>query len=380
MSGSDTFWDRTGGCADAAERIVCFTEHVNATYFISFDIPFAALGRRRRIGWWTLGSTTVQRHLANSDISSLLCRISTEVRPTSLVLTRYALPAGRDILRHFQEQGVRCVYHIDDDLLGLSESLGAEILNRHGRPEVTEARRALLESADVVYASTAPLRDALAARFPHQRFATGMYRAYSPIATVAPAARPVVIGYMGSKGHARDLELVVPSIARLIGEAGCDVRFELFGTIPFPAELEPWRPSIRHYAATADYFQFRSQLSKLGWHIGLAPLVDNEFNRCKAPTKFIEYTEAGITTVASRVNVYAPHLQPVDSVASGGLCTGGDWYGTLRDLVADAEARKAMLFAARSYCSREFKLDRLAAQVESIVLPQRAETRAAASL
>jgi hypothetical protein len=39
-----------------------------------------------------------------------------------------------------------------------------------------------------------------------------------------------------------------------------------------------------------------------------------------------------------------------------------------------------MLFAARSYCSREFKLDRLAAQVESIVLPPRAEALVAASL
>lgn len=378
MSGSDSFWDRTGGCAGATERIVCFTEHVNATYFISFDIPFAALERRRGMGWWTLGSPTVQRHLARSDISPLLRRISAEVRPTCVVLTRYALPAGREILRHFKEQGVRCVYHIDDDLLGLSESLGSDVLARHGQPAVIEERRALLASADVVYASTAPLRDVLAAQFPHQRFATGIYRAYEPMATVERAARPVVIGYMGSKGHAKDLQLVVPAVARLLSEGGNAVRFELFGTIPFPDGLEPWRSSIRHHTATADYFQFRSQLAKLGWHIGLAPLVDNDFNRCKAPTKFVEYTEASITTVASGVDVYRPHLQPANSEATGGQCAGGDWYDTLRGIVADTAARRAMLSAARSYCSREFTLDRLAAQVESIVIPPRAATLAAA--
>jgi hypothetical protein len=363
-------WDRSGGERTASDRVLVFTEHVNATYFISFEIPFAEIARRRSFAWRAVASTSLARHLAAAPLQQLLDALVSDLRPTCVVLTRYALPSGPEILAYFQQRGVRTLYHIDDDLLGLSATLGADVLARHGQDDVVAARRALVRSADQVYASTRALVDVLRRQFPEQQFVSGIYRAYEP---AVPATRrnasQVTLGYMGSRGHAEDLELVVPALARLLREQGERIRFELFGTIPFPAGLEAFRSRIAHHKATPDYFEFRRRLSELGWDIGLAPLANHSFNQCKAPTKFIEYTEAGVVTVASDVDVYRQHVASAATGEAALLCKEDAWYESLLRLVADAAQRVDLSRRARDCCAINFPLAGLAAQVERLVAP-----------
>lgn len=85
-----------------------------------------------------------------------------------VIFTRYGQPFGLDILKFFKAQNVPVIYHIDDNLLELPPSLGAEIQKRQGAKDVIDARRNLLAQCDLIYASTPHLAELLKSLFPMQ--------------------------------------------------------------------------------------------------------------------------------------------------------------------------------------------------------------------
>jgi glycosyltransferase involved in cell wall biosynthesis len=170
-----------------------------------------------------------------------------------------------------------------------------------------------------------------------------------------------VVGYMGSQGHQEDLDLAVPAIARLLDERP-ELTFELFGTIRTPSQLLPYGARVRRIEVKASYMEFLISLSRLGWDIGVAPLVDTPFNRCKAPTKFIEYSACGIPVAASNMPVYS-EVMPKNS----GELVVGDWYGPLCRLLDDPAYRQRAVDIAREHCAAQFAVKTLEHQLASIL-------------
>ena len=343
-------------------RLVIFTEHFNATYFISFELPLQHLQQQGRIGFSAYSQAEVEAAGPGGWQDWVTAR-----RPQAVVLTRYGRPDGVDILAFCQGRGIPVVYHIDDDLLELPESLGAEVVKRHAGAETLQARQQMLAGCNLIYASTAVLADVLRQRFPRQRVFHGVYAPYLDVLPdPLPPVRPATMGYMGSRGHQEDLALVVPALVRLMSERP-GLRFETFGTIVPPPELAAFGERVRHHAVQKSYREFLRTLAGLRWQIGLAPLVDAPFNRCKAPTKFIEYTSCGIATVASNVIVYA------SAVPEGGAdLVDDDWYEVLAKLLDDPARAQAQWEVARRHCVATYDLQRLAAQVLHVIdlLPQ----------
>jgi glycosyltransferase involved in cell wall biosynthesis len=82
------------------------------------------------------------------------------------------------------------------------------------------------------------------------------------------------------------------------------------------------------------------------WHIGLAPLLDTPFNRCKSPIKALDYAALGLATLASDTPAYrgsiadgpAGQLVPNDPVA---------WHAALDWLIRDQALRRSFACQAR---------------------------------
>ena len=350
------------GAAGSPHYLV-FTENFNATYYISFEIPLSRLRERGELGFGAWSHADVEAAGPRCWEAWIL-----ECQPRAVVLTRYGRTDGPDILAFCRAHGVPVVYHIDDDLLQLPDSLGDDSIKRHTKPEIVQARRDMLAGCDLVYASTAVLADVLRDRFPSQRIFHGIYAAYLPdVLPHLPAPGDAeTIGYMGSKGHREDLELAVPAIVQLMQERP-GLRFETFGTIGMPEELAAFGDRVRHYPVQKSYADFLRTLAALRWRIGLAPLVDSPFNRCKAPTKYIEYSSCGIATLASDVVVYASAVPP-----GGGELVRGDWHGALARWLDDPGRVRSHLHAARTHCARTYSVEALAQQVLRVfeLLPQ----------
>jgi glycosyltransferase involved in cell wall biosynthesis len=100
------------------------------------------------------------------------------------------------------------------------------------------------------------------------------------------------------------------------------------------AEYLPWAGSMDEY-----------YLPMTTWHVALAPLVDDEFNRSKSPLKALEAAAFGIPVVAGDAG---PYRDFVVHGETGFLCrTDADWMKAIRTLGQDEELRREMGRRAR---------------------------------
>ncbi|WP_339526736.1 glycosyltransferase [Pseudomonas sp. EL_65y_Pfl2_R96] len=338
-------------------NILIFTEQVNATYFISFDIPLREMHQRGEVN-----VAVVSQKLVSQKGAGCWEQWNDSFKPELVIFTRYGQPFGVDILKFFKALNVPVIYHIDDNLLELPPSLGAEIQKRQGAKDVIDARRNLLAQCDLIYASTPHLAELLKSLFPMQHVFTGEYFPYmGQRVTVNRQERQYqTIGYMGSKGHQEDLNLVVPVLERLLEERP-KLHFEVFGTIQMPDRLLRFGDRVKSHKVNKSYTEFLSVLAGLNWDIGLAPLVNEEFNLCKAPTKFLEYTAAGIPVVASNIPVYSMIIPE-----GAGVLVNEDWHSALALYLDSTDARKRAVETAQSYCSEHYSLHKLEQQLTTI--------------
>lgn len=266
--------------------------------------------------------------------------------PDVLVLSRLTSGLGRPLIDWARDREVPVVFHIDDDLLDVPEALGKAKTARYRDPALLRDLRINLDASDIVYASTAPLAERLRGHGIATPVVAGeIYCSVNPvrIEPSLPSALPVM-GYMGTAGNVADLDLVLPAIIRLLEEVP-SLQFELFGTIPMPPALERFAGRVRHHPPLSDYDMFLHRLRTLGWWVGIAPLVDHPFNRCKADTKWVEYTLAGVAVVAQDQQVY--HRACSDG--AGRLAAKvEDWSTEIRALLSHRAAREATIAAARA--------------------------------
>lgn len=101
------------------------------------------------------------------------------------------------------------------------------------------------------------------------------------------------------------------------------------------------------------------RLVQRAWDIGLAPLNDNLYNRCKSNNKFREYAACGIAGVYSALPTYADCVEHEQT----GLLTAQTeeaWYAAIRRLIEDRALRKHIRRQARSYAREHYTIARCA--------------------
>jgi hypothetical protein len=299
-------------------------------------------------------------------------RLLPQERPDVLVLSRLTAPPLPGLVAWARERGVPVIYHIDDDLLGVPDTLGAARAAHYGDAERLDRLRRALDDVDLVYAST----PALAAQLRSYGVAAPVRegRLYcsagaDELSTPLPSTLPT-LGYMGSGSHAADLAAVLPAIERVM-EARPLLQFEVMGSLKVPEALGRFAGRVRHHAPTSDYRAFRRRLGQLGWWVALAPLQDTPFNACKADTKWVEYAAAGIATVAQDHPVYRPAC-----AGGAGRLAGNDpaqWEAACTALLDDRSARREAVERARARLRAEYGHSRLRAQVLGMLAAAREE-------
>jgi glycosyltransferase involved in cell wall biosynthesis len=327
-----------------------------ATQMISFEQPFASARGASPV------SVVFEQHYADAaEIEKAFADHS----PGLLVLSRYTSDRGRDWIRLAREAGIPVIFHIDDDLLAVPASLGVAKFKAYNSPERLQALRDNIAGSDLLYVSTSELAKRFDAHGVGTPIVAGdVYCAVSRDqvgALVGPAGGPV-IGYMGTAGHSADLAMIMPAVCELMG-AIPSLQFEVFGTIKMPPELEPFGSRARHLPPVSDYAEFLPYLRSLGWWVGLAPLEDNAFNRCKADTKWVEYSMAGMAVVASDLPVY----QRACADGAGILaCSTSDWSDAVTRLLHDPRARQLMIETAQKKLRETYSHERLRDQVIAV--------------
>jgi len=166
----------------------------------------------------------------------------------------------------------------------------------------------------------------------------------------------VRVGWCGGDSHVADIEIIAkvlsdiaarnPKLKIVMQCSPFQDWLRLFATVN-PKQLE-WYP----WSQLKDY---PLMLASRDYDIGLCPLADVEFNRCKSDIKWQEFTAIGAAVVAQDGLPYAASIRP----GRTGLLAGTikEWEEAIEVLVNDVELRRAMAAEAMDDVKKNHDLE-----------------------
>lgn len=266
-------------------------------------------------------------------------------------------------LAHIRRIGAKLIYDIDDQLLDLPED-HPEKASYEGQKSIVLK---LLTEADLVWTSTRPLADAFRPFCKQiQVFENYLELDSGPWAEPRSSAVRFNIVYMGTSTHRADLEMLFEALTRLDAE-GEKFNLYLIG-VSEVIYAQKWIKVIHPPASARVYPKFMQWVRSLQlFDLGIAPLKDNSFNRCKSPIKYWDYTFIGIPTLASDVEAYNEII--VDGRNGYLACNETEaWYQKLKHAMRHKDKLRPLADNARETLESLYaKLDGARARREALL-------------
>lgn len=259
--------------------------------------------------------------LASKGIPTQLIRVNEDVDDSPVAYQTYgAYPFSMEkVYRHFKENGKRVIYDADDalDLIDPSNPFYYSVMK-----DAHSADQAL-EWCDEVTVSTPAMKRYMENKTDKKITVIPNCYTHSEWEFPRPRREGIRIGFAGSATHVKDLIGIIPVIEKLQKKHPITFIIMGFGQTSY----ENWVKEFR-YVATADaikdlveldkslslikfewvsyvdYTLYPSCLINMALDIGICPLQDTPFNRCRSACKSMEYTLAGALALASDVEPY----------------------------------------------------------------------------
>ncbi len=266
--------------------------------------------------------------------------------PDVMVFYRAHYPEAVNLLAWCKKNSIRTVFDTDDAL----DLVPPENLNYRDVQARLDLYRHVLSAADVVTTTTETLAAHLRQSNPN---VVTIPNSVDPEEwTVHPRRGDIRVGWTGSPTHFADLAVALDAVREL--QKARDFTLVLQGICAEPTLDELYEVllarhgrkffethvgrAIKHFMAKLAGVRYEfspnvpverhaSTVCGLTLDIGIAPLLENPFNRHKSCIKFYEYAMSGAITVASRV---LPYLTEVPTLAKNNR---GAWKEALERLL-----------------------------------------------
>lgn len=153
--------------------------------------------------------------------------------------------------------------------------------------------------------------------------------------TPSPGRRRVVLGWVGGGGHEPDLEIIKEPLFEIL-EKNRHVTFSCVSGVP------NFFKNHKKIEYTTDYRpidKYPKWVHSKDFDIGLAPLVDNNFNRGKSNLRYLEYSALGIPTIASPVDHFIRTEKDKNILFAS---NAEEWKIQMQRLIDDVEERQSI--------------------------------------
>lgn len=214
------------------------------------------------------------------------------------------LLGDRDLIPIVYERkkaGLPTIFEISDNFLNFQP--GNPATPYYEVPDNRACLLKLVSIADAVQTSTEPLAEIFARYNPNiKTFVNQMVSAGTP----EREEGFVTVGWGGSSGHFEDITEIAPHIIEWVLSRD-DIKFSLMAGENFkslfdvlPSSKFSWIPP----GTIQQYYDFVQSLD-----IGIAPIRDDEFNRCRSDVKFMEYASRGVVPICTNAPTYSRTLR-----------------------------------------------------------------------
>jgi glycosyltransferase involved in cell wall biosynthesis len=248
------------------------------------------------------------------------------------------------------------VYELDDNLFAVPPN--SPVARFHMHPKVRQQLAWLLRRASLLRVYSTELKNML-----HTYNNSIQYVLPAVNWELAPPelpelrTNPIEIVYPSSGLHGiAMLRSLLPDIEAVLEEYGERVHLNVMGfEIP---ELHG-KPQVS-FVAKEDYHTFFEKFTRHGYTIGLAPIFNGTFYRCKSNNKFREFAAAGVVGIYADYPVYSTSVQHEET---GLLISGnpGSWQAAIRQLIEQPDLLRRIRQQAYSYVKNEYNVEDVAA-------------------
>lgn len=336
-------------------KIISYTSRNDACFWYRNKIPLDALKRKG----WTTSNLNIGDFM---DLGQVAC-----VQFSRVYTTKFD-----EFVFMLKDRGVKIWYDVDDATDLVKEFNPFCIANRQHMSSLYF----MLNEADFITTTNENLKEHLSHKTPKPIHIFPNFINRTEWKKRPEKNTQLRVGFAGSPSHIKELNVILPVIAELqkrydfvfivfgmgVGgsvEAFHDSQKEQYKTIyetwQYTQEVEKFyelMKKIRHeWHNPVRWEMYSKALAKLDLDIGICPLLDDDFNRCKTPIKLYEYATVGTTTLASNTT---PFKEEALALADN---TQESWYDALDSLLMHHELRESTLKAQQEYVEKNRQVD-----------------------
>ena len=329
-------------------------DNMNACPFIRIHSLFKHLSKSGNYHFFIYG----QEILPLIDVNQII-----KSKIFDVIVIQRVNPYSTPIVKKAKQHGIKVVYETDDDFLDICPANPSFNYIQGNLVNIEK----LVGAADKIVVSTPELKK----RFDNLGDVEIIRNYYLdnvlPLKPFSYSGNDhVKIGYFGTMTHNNDLELIHNVVLRLkdiFSKKGIEVELEVIGASIdenidwFNVKKLPYYPM-----SMATFMKWIANNGN--WDIGIIPLVNTEFNKCKSELKYIEFTALGVPVVASDVEVYR---NTIEEGVTGFLANDeNEWVAKLSKLIDDPKLRNGILNNARDDILKNYDLRDRAKQWDGI--------------
>jgi glycosyltransferase involved in cell wall biosynthesis len=270
-----------------------------------------------------------------------------------VVLSRYFASTFQEQIDMLHLLGAKIVYETDDFVIKIPSSHISYPLAR----KEAKTYYFLLKAADIITCTTPYLKSKIEKDTDKKVRVVPNSLDVSYWRERAGNNKKLRIGYAASDSHWQELDFILDVLIDLQKDYDFEVVFIGLGInslkhavhLPHCGRLAKSilnkLPKLKNLETTewVPFYKYPQFLAKANLDIGLAPLIDNEFNRCRSCIKFYEYALVNTPTIASDVIPYNTELK---FLAKNKFA---DWKNKIRLLMEDEKLRKNLAEEQREW-------------------------------